>query len=357
MLPLYFHHLALRVLPLLICIGLLSGMPSRLFAAEESPEADDLEVDSLEAPLHYLPNLSKKRAQSLIRYLELMNRENEVVSLPGTNQDYYGLFLEESTGSPQGGVLILHDNQQHGHWPDIITPLREYLPQYGWTTLTLELPDEPARQRIARATLTDQPSSSNSEEENESMTSIDPISLNQEGEPLLAAAIDNAETNVQASLPEETITIVRVEQYKKKIQQRISAAMEYLRSKGQLNIVIIGYGIGAAWAIDYLAQQNKKGLTLVTIDAMPSQHNDTQMHQQLVELQIPFLDLIQTKKAYVLKNGKARRAIMQRNENKGYQQIITSNMASYRNNENPTTRRIRGWLKTNAGGKLIKIKP
>jgi hypothetical protein len=357
MLPLYFHYLIIKIAPLLVFFGLLSIIPSQLLAAEESPEAGNLEVDSLGAPLHYLPNLSKKRAQSLMRYLELMDRENEVVYFPSTNQDYYGLFLEESAGNPQGGVLILHDNQQHGHWPDIITPLREYLPQYGWATLSLELPDEPARQRIARTTLTDQPSSSNNEED-DSITSTDPISSNQEGEPLLATeATDDAETNPQASRLEEAITIVTVEQYKKRIQQRISAAMSYLRNKGQLNIVIIGYGIGAAWAIDYLAQQNKKGLTLVTINARPSQHNDTKMHQQLVELQIPFLDLIQTKKAYVLKNGKARRAIMQRNENKGYQQIITSDMASYRNNENPTTRRIRGWLKTNAGGKLIKIKP
>jgi hypothetical protein len=356
MLPLYFHHLTIKIAPLLIFLALLSGMSSRLFAAEESPEADILEVDSLEAPLHYLPNTSKKRAQSLIHYMGLMERENEVVFLPGTNQDYYGLFLKESSGNPQGGALILHDNQQHGHWPDIIAPLREYLPQHGWTTLTIELPDEPARQRIVRPKPTNQPSSLNSEEKNESIASIDPITLNKESDTLLTTeAIDNAKINVQAP-SEEPITLVPIEQYKKKNQQRISAAMEYLRNKGQLNLVIIGYGIGAAWAIDYLAQQNKKGLTLVTINARPSQHNDTQMHQQLVKFQIPFLDLIQTKKTYVLKNGKARRAIMQRNQNEGYQQIITSNISSYRNNENPTNRRIRGWLKTNAGGKLVKTR-
>jgi hypothetical protein len=326
MLPLYVHHLTIKIAPLLLCLGLLSIMPSQLLAAEESPETEGLETNSLETPLHYLPNTSKKRAQSLIHYMELMDRENEVVSLPGTNQDYYGLFLEESTGSPQGGVLILHDNQQHGHWPDIIAPLREYLPQHGWATLTIELPDEPARQRIARSKPTDQPSLSISEEE-----------------------------NVPTAIPEEAITLVPV-QYKQESQQRISAAMEYLRSKGQLNLVIIGYGIGAAWAIDYLAQQNKKGLALVTIDAMPNQDNDTQMLQQLAELQNPFLDLMQPKKSYVLKKGKARRAIMQRNQNKKYQQIITSNVASYRNNENSTNRRIRGWLKTNAGGMLVKIR-
>jgi hypothetical protein len=356
MLPLYVHYLTIKISPLLICLALLLGMPSLLQAADESPEADSLEVDSLEAPLHYLPNISQKRAQSLIHYMELIEREDEVVSLPSTNQDYYGLFLEESTGSPQGGVLILPDNQQHGHWPDIIAPLREYLPQHGWATLTIELPDEPAPQRIVRPKPTDQPSSSNSEEKNESIASIDPITLNQKGEPLLTtAAIDNAKNNVQVP-SEEAVTVDTVKQHKKQNQQRISAAMEYLRSKGQLNLVIIGYGIGAAWAIDYLAQQNEKGLTLVTIDAMPSQHNDTQILQQLAERQIPFLDLMQPNKPDVLKKGKARRAMMQRSKNERYQQVITSNVAGYRNNENPTNRRIRGWLKTNAGGKLVKTR-
>jgi hypothetical protein len=357
MLPLYVHYLTIKISPLLICLALLLGMPSLLQAADESPEADSLEVDSLEAPLHYLPNISQKRAQSLIHYMELIEREDEVVSLPGTNQDYYGLFLEESTGSPQGGVLILPDNQQHGHWPDIIAPLREYLPQHGWATLTIGLPDEPAPQRIVRPKPTDQPSSSNSEEKNEPIASIDPITLNQKGEPLLTTeAIDNAGPDTRDLPSEEAVTIDTVKQYKKQNQQRISAAMEYLRSKGQLNLVIIGYGTGAAWAIDYLAQQNEKGLTLITIDAMPSQHNDTQILQQLAERQIPFLDLMQPNKPDVLKKGKARRVIMQRNKNERYQQVITSNVTGYRSNENPTTRRIRGWLKTNAGGRLVKTR-
>jgi hypothetical protein len=352
MLPLYFHYLTIKISPLLICLALLLGMPSLLLAADESPEAD-----SLEAPLHYLPDISKKRAQSLIHYMELMEREDEVVSLPGTNQDYYGLFLEESTGSPQGGVLILTDNQQHGHWPDLIKPLREYLPQHGWATLTIELPDEPERQRITRPKPTDQPPLLNSEDEKEAIASISPITTNQEGEPRLTTeAVDNADPDARDLTSEEAVTVDAVNQYKKQSQQRISAAMEYLRSKGQLNLVIIGYGIGAAWAIDYLVQQNEKGLTLVTIDAMPSQYNDTQMHQQLLKLQNPFLDLMQPNKPYVLKKGKARRVIMQRNKNEQYQQIITSNVAGYRNNENPTTRRIRGWLKTNAGGKLVKTR-
>jgi hypothetical protein len=47
---------------------------------------------------------------------------------------------------------------------------------------------------------------------------------------------------------------------------------------------------------------------------------------------------------------------MKRNKNKRYQQVMTSNIASYYKGNNSTNRRIRGWLKTNAAGTRIKIK-
>jgi hypothetical protein len=345
MLLLPVYRLITKVTQLLLCISCLYSLSSSSWAAEEgsNEESSDEEISqvqssdeessgvnnketepSIKEPLHYLPDIPKKRAQSLIHYMERMEREDEIVSLTGSNQDFYGLFLGDVTGRPQGGVLILHDNQQHGHWPKIVAPLREYLPHHGWATLTIELPDIPARQRIARQDLTVPSPSSDTEE---------------------------------ASDAEEA--------YRKQNQQRIFTAMEYLRSKGQFNLVIIGYGTGAALAIDYINQQNEgakvkvrgnKGLSLITIDAMPSPHNASRMDQQLTKFKIPFLDLIQPNKAYAVKQGETRRGIMKRNKNKRYQQVITSNIASYYEDNNPTNRRIRGWLKTNAAGTRIKIR-
>ena len=425
------NSLVSKSVRLVVCLTILYGLPSVSWAEDntdlesansetDSSETDSSEVDSAETvgststTAYYTPNLPEKRAQSLIHYMETMERQDEIVKLsspPDANTaaaslttDFYGLFLADATGSPQGGILILHDNQQHGHWPDIVAPLREYLPQHGWSTLTIELPDTPARLRIAREESSAQPLSSNSAsnaEDNNPAIANEAISTNKEGESSFAEeALDNAGPDLQgepaelkeelddtpideslepalpklAKLPNlnnEEVAVVTepedilfdpIEQYRKQNQQRILTAMEFLRSKGQFNLVIIGYGIGAAWAIDYLAQQeeaeeDKKGLTLVTIDALPSQHSSKLMNQQLAKLKLPFLDLIQPEKAYALKQGRVRRAIMKRNKNDVYQQIITSNMASYHEDENPTNRRIRGWLKTNAGGTLVKMNP
>jgi hypothetical protein len=150
MLLLRVYRLITKVTQLLLCISCLYSLSSSSWAAEE--------------PLHYLPDIPQKRAHSLIHYMERIEREDEIVSLTGSNQDFYEIFLGDVTGRPQGGVLILHGNQQHGHWPKIVAPLREYLPHHGWTTLTIELPDAPARQRIARQDLTVPSSSSDTEE-------------------------------------------------------------------------------------------------------------------------------------------------------------------------------------------------
>lgn len=408
-------HLDFTLIKPILCLAFVYCFSGFLWAAEDAlnesaPDSEPTEKQMATTTPHYTPNVPQKRAKSLIHHMKLMERQDEIVQLSsldnasssdmGLDEDYYGLFLADATGSPQGAVLILHDNQQHGHWPDIVAPLREYLPQHGWTTLTIELPDTPARLRIARENIADQAQTSDPKtdiKDNKTGQGPDPIATTQEGESILTEeAKDNAGIDLQgqpkeqnedkadenlepalpklAKLPEletqktpnakslDEIVIDPVEHYRKQNQLRIFAAMEYLRSKGQFNLVIIGYGIGAAWAINYLAQredieEEPKGLTLVTIDAMPSRHN-MNIDQQLKKFKtLPYLDLIQPNNSHALKKAKSRRAIMKRTKNEKYQQIITSSMTSYHESESPTNRRVRGWLKKNAGGTLVKMKP
>jgi hypothetical protein len=270
--------------------------------------------------------------------MTLMERQEEVVQLSSqdndSTEDYYGLFLADASGSPQGGVLILHDNQQHGHWPDIVAPLREYLPQYGWATLSIELPDTPARRRFKREIVGTQAQldkiADDKVDEADNPAPDAAIATNQDGEPALTEeAIDSSgpalegkpeeasedepqdDDNLEPALPrlaklpdlpETGITgaseiseppFDALAHYRKQNQQRILAAMEFLRNKGQFNLVIIGHGIGAAWAIDYLDQQEpvedeQKGLTLITIDAVSSPHTAQMLNQQLSKVKIPF---------------------------------------------------------------------
>jgi hypothetical protein len=359
-------------------------------AAAEKPAAQDSNATE-----YYLPNLVKKRATSLLEHMRLFNREDEIVTLTSNEQAFYGLFLQEASGEPQGGILILHDDQQHGHWPAVIAPIREYLPLYGWATLSIELPDLPAIKQPARSEIssqqatTEEVTSTEGEDEQAITQASDPVSIesskqeekdnqgpalstdeliepeasDQDNEPALprlqalpepAEDIQPATTQIESPEIDETL------RYQQDNKDRILAAIDYLKARGQFNLVILGYGVGAAWAIDYVNSQSKddpeqKGLTLVTIDALPSRFTPNEMYQQIKKLKVPFLDLIHPDQKSSLVSGKKRQRIMRRAKNSAYQQIITASVASYEEGESPTSRRIRGWLKTNAGGTLVKM--
>lgn len=131
--------------------------------------------------------------QRLIEQLSRQLAQGEVASLQVGDHKVFAIFSETITGSAQGGAILLHDNGAHANWPAVIEPLRKGLPQFGWSTLSLQLP----------------------------LVS---------GETLVGYS---------AALSE--------------IFSRIKAATDFLHAKGITNIVIIGDGMGAIAAAAYAA--------------------------------------------------------------------------------------------------------
>lgn len=115
------------------------------------------------------------------------------ITLTAGDQKVFAIFSESVTGSAQGGAILLHDSGANADWPAIVQPLRLGLPQFGWSTLALQLPLN------AGPTLT-----------------------------TYNAALDQ-------------------------IFARIKAAADFMRGKGINNIVIIGDGMGAIAASAYAA--------------------------------------------------------------------------------------------------------
>lgn len=365
-------------------------------AAENPVAAEQATTDQPKTVLQrYSPSTENKRATSLLDHMRLMEREDEVITLSNPEEEFYGLYLPQASGQPQGGILILHDEQQHGHWPEIIGPLREYLPQFGWSTLTIELPDKLKRQRLPRETpaaianddqssseqsandplKTEETETTDTEEANgytenqEAKDSVGPEAIagediNNDNEPALPRLDklpDLPTVPTESPVLEEEI-IDLIAGYQAQNRQRINTAITYLQQQNQFNLVIIGFGRGASWAVDYVYQQiqqgvEPKGITLITIDALPNTYDKDLINQQLVDISLPYLDLLQNKKQFNDKSAAKRLSIMRRNNNPKYQQIFTQEISSYHELENPTNRRIRGWIKTNARGTQIAIKP
>ena len=87
---------------------------------ETLPKED--ETAATPASMRVIPYPDANRHRSVLSYLSLYQRDNEAVMLVAGERSFYGLYLPERNGKAQGGILILHDIDQHGQWPTLITP-------------------------------------------------------------------------------------------------------------------------------------------------------------------------------------------------------------------------------------------
>lgn len=287
--------------------------------ANEETATDTSAAASSAAPERVSPNKPSERAQDVSRFLSQHQREHELTTLNTNGEEFLGLWLPQRTRTPQGAALILPGDQEHGQWPLNVAPLRENLPDYGWSTLAIALPDIPVQYLARTGPATETPTE----------PQPDPQS----------AAKTNSET----------------EQYSAQMLKRIDAAVNYLQNQGQLNLVIIANGHNAHWAAQWFAQKNigannEKGMALALIDAQDDAYAPQSLLQLLPSFSFPILDLVYANTPNQALLQRQRAGAMRQAKRDDYQQLSLSAW----NDE--ALRRIRGWLKTKLAGDERRVK-
>ncbi len=353
-------------------------------------EADTAQANTEEPIPHVVPNPGFRRIQEVLKHLDLFQRDEEVIKFGNEETTLSGLYLPENTGTPQGGILILHDIEEHAHWPQTVGPLREYLPDYGWNTLSLFFedylqPPKPGTQKekeadsipqadenqpdevvTAASDITDELESDTANETGEADELEDQNFIDDPTDSLaeIADSLDelpklNPE-NKSLEIKESELSIE--DQFLKDMQLRVEDGLRQLNTLGQFNLVIIAHGLSANWAAATLNERfNKtpgvKGYALVLVNAKASQYPPYQLDEQLAKLHIPMLDIVTS-----LKKGEERMIINRRNaitrkQNRQYIQIKLPEIhTNLKGNKNMITRRVRGWLKTHAAGEEVAVK-
>ncbi|WP_419813282.1 DUF3530 family protein [Bacterioplanoides sp.] len=383
------------------------------YGEDEQSEAAAIEEkveEKIEVLERVSPQTDHKRHQSIIDHLSLYQRQREVVELVSDDESFHGLFLQETMGRPQGGILLLHDNQQHAQWPTIVGPLRQYLPDYGWATLAIELPSQPVAPLPERPSY-DAPASSESsesepneseqentqesdaadaasEEDNneETSTTDDPDSAsgnasgqpeppesentvsdpNNEPElPRLNGLPPVADNTTAAAEPQAIFETSDSMRYQQQMRNRVTTSMDYLRSRGQLNLVVIANGSSASWAVNYLlnqqqsreadAEESIEAFTLILIDALQSPHDQLYLEEQLTQLEIPILDLVTDYSQTQPEDAKRRAGMMRHRQRDDYRQLQISATDLSSDQHQQVKRRVRGWLRSNAAGSELPV--
>lgn len=376
-------------------------------AATETSSADTAAPAGTEPPPaaaparpRILPNQHQQQVDGIVRYLQQHGRAGEIIYPSADNQFLSGFYLKENTGTPQGGILLLHDNNQHAHWPRSLAALREYLPNYGWNTLAINLNPKPEAPLPAPVKPTVDKTTSTPAQVDSNATGADNTADNPPPDPAensagadeagaitQAPAPDTQDLNFPASNTDPSASIAagldkvpdisqfqqpaaqpqavaqnNTPDFQEQISRNIEAGLLFLNNSGQFNLVIIAVGDSANWAVEALnkrlaASGNARGYALILINASASQFPAYALNEQLSRLNMPTLDLISDHESDVSWADKQRRFAMQRNQRSQYSQLQIPDVSSdNEGNITIVTRRIRGWLKTHAAGEEVAVR-
>lgn len=212
------------------------------------------------------------------------------------------IYTENTTEKTMGAAIILHGTGVHPNWDQVVRPLRSQLPDFGWSTLSLQMP------------------------------------------------VLNNEASYDDYIP-----------LFKEVAPRINAAVRFLKSKGIKNIVIIGHSLGSAMAAYYMANKPDSAIrAFVAVGASGNMYakNKVNYLKSLKTIKVPVLDIFGSLDlTSVLESEKIKAQVARKAGNKKYTQIKISGANHFFDSKNDILiKRIRGWLAKNAHGTETKIK-
>ncbi len=225
--------------------------------------------------------------------------DGEAVTLKAGDTEFLGIYTEQTAARARGAVILIHGMGVHPDWPDVIQPLRMALPEYGWSTLSIQMPV-----------------------------------LGNEAAIRDYAAIWN------------------------EAPPRIGAAVAWLEKKGIRNIVLVAHSLGASMATSYLAGKPSQSVRALVAIGLSDLDLDASMSSvaHLEKIRVPVLDLYGAlDMRLILDTAKKRRAAARRAGNRNYVQFQMAGADHFfRGQEEALIRKVRSWLARYAAGREIR---
>lgn len=241
--------------------------------------------------------LGQARANHLNDLAQAMadvQNEDEVVILGEGDEAFLGLWLQQRTANPQGAVLILHDEGHNPDWPKLLQQARNYLPDVGWTTLSIALP-----------------------------------------------LVGGYATDADATLERIALGVQRLNQ----------------EGQFNLVILGYGEGAywAARYLSERLTPDQDIGFGLMMVNAKTIEPN---LPDLIGSLNIAILDWVSDDSPAALRAADARQAEARRNRLERFTQIRDPAEASFYNQTTPNrvTRRLWGWLRTRMAGREGEVR-
>ncbi|MBA4245335.1 MAG: DUF3530 domain-containing protein [Pseudomonas sp.] len=219
--------------------------------AEEPPE--DAPADSVDAPAANERPLLPERSISDAQTLEQRLDKREQQMLQAGAESFLALWLPANVGEPSGAVILLPGDVENADGAAAVGPLRRKLPDAGWHSLSITLPDPDGDPLPPRTANSETPAPAGDEASDAEAESAADDSPEQPAAP--AAPKISSEQRRQAHV--------------ERVMARIETAITFADQQQAKEIVLLGHGSGAYWAARYLSErkpQNVQNLLMVAAE-------------------------------------------------------------------------------------------
>ena len=271
--------------------------------------------------------------QDIQRYLQQYQLTEQWQVLTSEHPWATALWQPYRTASPQGGAILVHSPGQHSLWPSALTELAQTLPDMGWSTLSLILPDYPVW-------VTSPPAA---------------------GEAVNSPTAQDDE-NTPASEPVATQDALSF------AQQQLSNAQAQLDNAGLFNRLFIGYGQGVHLLAAFLAQQQPpmdgRANALIMLQAQTHPKLAPPLTERLRQLAVPVLDVYSSDSLWQQRQAQSRRTAVQQTQAGAYQALAlpATHLNAYTTasphaliNRSSLSRRVQGWVRLNRLGREVEL--
>ncbi|TBU88668.1 alpha/beta hydrolase family protein [Phytopseudomonas dryadis] len=314
-------------IPYLLGLSLLFGAAN--LHAEQSPPPTDGQTDTPAAPSERAPLSERSELEALALERQLAASEQQQLEADGSH--FLALWLPANVAEAKGLVILLPGDDESADAPQGVGPLRRKLPDAGWHSLSLTLPDPQGEITPARTA--------------ENATADAPASET----PATDAAAAEPPPSVPTLAP-EAARAAHVE----RVFARLDAGIAFAQQQQASHIVLLGTGSGAYWAARYLAERppaTAPGLLLVAT-RQPVGFGPA-VDELLPQIKVSIGDFYYKDRPADRAAALKRKQVSQRQKQPAFVQVgldaLPGNPAIA---EEQLFRRLRGWLdKHGEGGK------
>ena len=293
--------------------------------------------------------------------IQLSADAKQLIDLSTPVEHFSALFLPANVAQPRGMVILLPGADESFDWPVVIGPLRKKLPDAGWHTLSLNLPELPlpslTNNKVLAGITAEQipvqaPELIDAPEDIEPMDDaelIEPEAEIEDEDPLVELATTapplDAEDDDVTPEPIQPKVII-IPEYPQRISNFLDAALDYAQTLAVEEVVLIGHHEGAHWVLNYQNQHVARlPIRSVLISPRNSELLETSYEALIEASHQPIADFYYKHNAIANAAAQQRLAASRRANRQDYKQISLTTATGVRALEQESLfRRVKGWL-------------